>query len=124
MFATRTAIFQIYPPISARRLREPGSRSSSAIASRYRLFASPTARERRSQSNRPFPQLTQREYDILDLIATGLDNASIAQQCYVHPKTVRNHVSNIFAKIHVRDRSAAIVLARQNGLGNGKAEPK
>ena len=82
------------------------------------------ARERRSQSNRPFPQLTQREYDILDLIAAGLDNASIAQQCYVHPKTVRNHVSNIFAKIHVRDRSAAIVLARQNGLGNGKAEPK
>jgi DNA-binding NarL/FixJ family response regulator len=80
------------------------------------------AKERRSHSDRPFPQLTQREFDILDLMAAGLDNASIARQCYVHPKTVRNHVSNIFAKIQVRDRSAAIVMARQKGLGNEPTE--
>jgi DNA-binding NarL/FixJ family response regulator len=80
------------------------------------------AKERRTHSDRPFPQLTQREFDILDLIAAGLDNASIARHCYVHPKTVRNHVSNIFAKIQVRDRSAAIVMARQQGLGNASGE--
>ena len=48
-----------------------------------------------------------------------MDNTSIARQLYVNPKTVRNHVSNIFAKLQVRDRSEAIVLARRNGLGNG-----
>jgi DNA-binding NarL/FixJ family response regulator len=80
-------------------------------------------KDRRAPSGRAFPQLTQREFDILDLIAAGLDNATIARLCYVNPKTVRNHVSNIFAKIQVRDRSAAIVMARQNGLGDGKAAP-
>jgi DNA-binding NarL/FixJ family response regulator len=68
---------------------------------------------------RPFKQLTDRELEVLDLIAHGLDNTSIARQLYVNPKTVRNHVSNIFSKLQVRDRSEAIVLARRNGLGDG-----
>jgi DNA-binding NarL/FixJ family response regulator len=71
------------------------------------------------QDGRPFKQLTDRELEVLELIASGLDNTSIARQLYVNPKTVRNHVSNVFAKLQVRDRSEAIVLARRNGLGNG-----
>ncbi|HEY7625901.1 MAG TPA: response regulator transcription factor [Ilumatobacteraceae bacterium] len=75
------------------------------------------AQLRRGASNRPFPQLTNREYDILQLIAEGLDNASIARRLVLSPKTVRNHVSNVFAKIQAPDRAGAIVLAHRYGLG-------
>ena len=68
-------------------------------------------------TTRPFPQLTQREFDILGLVAEGLDNASIARRLVLSPKTVRNHVSNIFAKIQAPDRPGAIVLAHRAGLG-------
>ena len=65
----------------------------------------------------PFPELTDREREILDLIAAGCSNAEITNRLVVSPKTVRNHVSNIFAKLEVRDRAAAIVLAREAGMG-------
>lgn len=68
-------------------------------------------------SNRPFPQLTQREFEILELIAEGCNNGQIAQRLVVNPKTVRNHVSNVFAKLHVSDRAGAIVLAHRSGVG-------
>ena len=64
-----------------------------------------------------FPQLTEREIDILDGIATGLDNASIAARLYLSEKTIRNYVSMVFAKLHVESRAEAIVLARDAGLG-------
>jgi DNA-binding NarL/FixJ family response regulator len=64
-----------------------------------------------------FPQLTAREHEVLDLIAAGRSNADVAAGLVLSPKTVRNHVSNIFAKLHVADRSAAIVKAREAGLG-------
>jgi len=64
-----------------------------------------------------FPELTTREHEVLDLIAAGRSNADVADALLVSPKTVRNHVSNIFAKLHVVDRSAAIVKAREAGLG-------
>jgi DNA-binding NarL/FixJ family response regulator len=67
--------------------------------------------------DRPFPQLTEREFGILDLIAEGLDNQSIARRLVLSPKTVRSHVSNVFAKLNAADRSQAIVLARRQGLG-------
>ena len=70
----------------------------------------------------PFPALTDRELDILELIAQGLDNQTIARRLVLSPKTVRNHVSNVFAKVHANDRSQAIVLARQAGLGRGRPE--
>jgi DNA-binding NarL/FixJ family response regulator len=76
------------------------------------------AQERRRTPVRLFPQLTQREFDILALIAEGLDNQSIARDLVLSPKTVRNHVSNVFAKIHATDRPHAIVLARRVGLGS------
>ena len=72
----------------------------------------------RAASDRPFPQLTEREYQVLELIAEGLNNAEIARRLVVNPKTARNHVSNVFAKIHADDRPAAIVLAHRHGVGN------
>ncbi len=66
---------------------------------------------------RPFPQLTSREYDILGLLAEGMDNTAIARRLMLSPKTVRNHVSNVFTKLDVADRPGAIVLARRHGMG-------
>ena len=64
-----------------------------------------------------FPVLTERERQVLELIAAGKGNASIAHELMINLKTVRNHVSNIFTKLQVSDRSAAIIKARQSGLG-------
>ena len=64
-----------------------------------------------------FPELTAREHEVLDLIAAGRSNTDVAAALVLSPKTVRNHVSNIFTKLHVADRSAAIVRAREAGLG-------
>ena len=75
------------------------------------------AQVRRGSTTRPFPQLTNREFDILQLLAEGLDNASIARKLFLSPKTVRNHVSNVFSKIQAPDRPGAIVLAHRHGLG-------
>ncbi|WP_260478122.1 response regulator transcription factor [Nonomuraea sp. WAC 01424] len=64
-----------------------------------------------------FPQLTPREREILSLVAAGRSNAQIASALFLSPKTVRNNVSNIFAKLHVADRAEAIIRARDAGLG-------
>lgn len=64
-----------------------------------------------------FPELTDREREILDLIASGKSNAAIAEHLFLSLKTVRNHVSNIFNKLQVADRAAAIAKARDAGLG-------
>ncbi len=64
----------------------------------------------------PFPELTPRERELLALIAAGTSNADIARQLFISPKTVRNHISNIFTKLQVADRAAAIAKARQAGL--------
>lgn len=64
-----------------------------------------------------FPQLTEREREVLQLIAAGHANHTIGRNLVISPKTVANHVSNIFAKLQVADRSEAIVLAREAGLG-------
>ena len=66
-----------------------------------------------------FPTLTDRERQVLELIAAGRGNATIAQDLSLSLKTVRNHVSNIFAKLQVSDRAAAIIKARDAGLGVG-----
>jgi len=63
-----------------------------------------------------FPQLTERERVILGLIAGGLENAEIARELGLSVKTVRNHASNIFAKLQVAHRAQAIVMAREAGL--------
>jgi DNA-binding NarL/FixJ family response regulator len=64
-----------------------------------------------------FPELTDREREVLDLMARGHDNATIARRLVLSPKTVRNHVSNVLGKLGAADRSTAIVRAREAGLG-------
>jgi DNA-binding NarL/FixJ family response regulator len=61
--------------------------------------------------------LTDREREVLDLVARGYDNATISRRLVLSPKTVRNHVTNVLTKIGAADRSAAIVAARDGGLG-------
>lgn len=70
-----------------------------------------------------FPQLTARELDVIDLVARGENNAAIARRLALTDKTVRNHLSNILAKLHAADRAEAIVLAREAGLGLRKSPP-
>ena len=64
-----------------------------------------------------FPQLTEREREVLDLVAQGRANTAIAAKLGLSQKTVRNHVSNILTKLQVADRAQAIVQARDAGLG-------
>jgi DNA-binding NarL/FixJ family response regulator len=64
-----------------------------------------------------FPSLTEREREVLEMIAAGKGNATIAHELVISLKTVRNHVSNIFTKLQVSDRSGAIVKARKARLG-------
>ncbi|MFW5942546.1 MAG: response regulator [Chloroflexota bacterium] len=86
---------------------------SPAVAQRMRQFmARPT-----QGAEGPFPELTAREREVLALMAQGLTNTAIAQRLVLSPKTVRNYVSNIFSKLQVSDRAAAIVRAREAGLG-------
>jgi DNA-binding NarL/FixJ family response regulator len=68
-------------------------------------------------SSTPFPELTDREREVLDQVARGLDNLSVARRLNLSPKTVRNHLSNILTKLQVVDRAQAIVRAREAGLG-------
>lgn len=64
-----------------------------------------------------FPELTERERELLGLIAQGLNNGEIAHRLSLSAKTVRNHITNIFSKLQVVDRAQAIVRAREAGLG-------
>jgi DNA-binding NarL/FixJ family response regulator len=86
---------------------------SPAVATRVlTLFATP-----RAATPEVFPSLTEREREILELIAQGLPNPRIALRLGISPKTVGNHVSVIFGKLQVADRAEAIVRAREAGLG-------
>jgi DNA-binding NarL/FixJ family response regulator len=87
---------------------------SPAVATRLiDFFAAP----RPTMLPQAFPELTDREREILDLIAQGHSNAEIAERLVLSPNTVRNYVSNIFSKLQVVDRAQAIVRARDAGLG-------
>ena len=67
-----------------------------------------------------FPELTEREREILNLLADHHTNPEIARRLQISPKTVRNHVSNIFTKLQVRDRAEAIMRARAAGMGQSQ----
>ena len=68
----------------------------------------------------PFPELTAREREILDLLAAAMPNSMIAKNLGLSPKTVANHLSSIFTKLQVADRAQAILRARDAGLGVGR----
>lgn len=100
-------------------------RAVHAVASGEAIFSGPVAARvlqffssARSASNVSFPELTDREREVLELIASGLDNVSIARRLTLSAKTVRNHVSNVFTKLHVANRAEAIVRAREAGFGS------
>lgn len=86
-----------------------------AIALRLQNFlaAPPTA-----DPNDAFPQLTERELEVLGLLADRMANAEIAAKLFLSQKTVRNYVSGILAKLQVADRAEARLLARAAGLGD------
>jgi len=94
---------------------------SPAIAERLiHYFATPpaaTSDSTRSAAAPIFPDLTEREREVLGLIAQGLTNSAIAQQLVLSPKTVRNYITEIFSKLQVADRAQAIIRARDAGLG-------
>lgn len=101
------------------------ARAVQAVAGGEAIFGASVARRvldwfaapRSSAVQEVFPGLTEREHEVLDLIAAGRSNGDIAERLVLSPKTVRNHVSNIFAKLQVADRAEAIVRAREAGLG-------
>lgn len=84
-----------------------------------RILAQLTGRGSAGRSEVPFPQLTEREREMLDLVAQGLGNQAIAARMHLAPKTVRNNVSSILQKVHAADRGEAIARARSLGLGGG-----
>ena len=68
-------------------------------------------------ADQPFPELTPRERDILGLLSQGRRTAEIASLLHLSPKTVSNNLTMIFAKLEVTDRTAAVLRARERGLG-------
>lgn len=93
-----------------------------AVAQGEALFGAPIARRLMAYFAAPqlphvFPELTEREREVLALIAQGYSNADIARALVISAKTVRNHASNIFSKLQVVDRAQAIIRARDAGMG-------
>jgi len=105
-------------------------RAIRAVANGEAIFGPSIARRllgffaatRRTVPPRIFPELTEREGEILALIAQGRSNEEIAEQLSLSLKTVRNHVSNIFSKLQVADRAPAVIRAREAGLGQTDRE--
>jgi len=104
--------------------QEEISRALASVASGQGVYGPEVARRLRSfftggavASAQPFPSLSEREREVLALIAEGASNADIARRLFLSDKTVRNYVSSIFAKLDVTGRPEAIVRAREAGLG-------
>ena len=101
------------------------TRAIQSVAAGQAIFSPVVARriigffagEHAAANAAPFPELTVREREVLNLIAAGQPNAAIARQLVISPKTVSNHIYAIFGKLQVADRAEAIVRARQAGLG-------
>ena len=83
-----------------------------SLAARIAEVLAPTSRP-----ERPFPELSERETEILDLIATGRNNGQIAQTLFLSPKTIRNNITSILSKLQATDRAEMIIRARDAGLG-------
>jgi DNA-binding NarL/FixJ family response regulator len=104
------------------------SRAVSAVSHGEAIFSASVAQRlmqyfsaaHTSGPEQAFPQLSDREREVLELIGQGLSNAAIARRLVLAPKTVRNHVSRVFTKLQVADRGQAIIRARDAGLGTTK----
>ena len=100
-----------------RAIRAVGEGEAIFSASMAQRLVSYFAAPRQAASSLPFPDLTEREREILTLMAQGRSNSEIAQQLVIGSKTVRNYISSIFSKLQVADRAQAILRAREAGLG-------
>jgi DNA-binding NarL/FixJ family response regulator len=89
-----------------------------SVARRLMQFFSAARPAPQDPAANAFPELTEREREILNMIAQHLTNPEIADRLHLSHKTVRNHVSNIFSKLQVVDRAQAIIRAREAGLGH------
>jgi len=89
-----------------------GQRVADAV---LRFFSAAGAAGRAAE---PFPLLSEREREVLELLARGHDNATIAHRLFLAEKTVRNNVSTVLSKLHVASRAEAVALARDAGLGS------
>lgn len=83
-------------------------------------IANSAASRQKITPSEAFPELTEREREILSLLAQHQTNPEIARRLHLSQKSVRNHVSDIFAKLQVADRAQAIIRAREAGLGPDK----
>jgi DNA-binding NarL/FixJ family response regulator len=90
---------------------------SPEITRRFAGYFATPGRTPETTEEQTFPDLSEREREVLSLVAEGYTNNAIASRLYLSPKTVRNYVSSIFTKMQVADRSQAIVRAREAGLG-------
>jgi DNA-binding NarL/FixJ family response regulator len=102
------------------------ARALSAVAAGHAVYGPEVARRMRSffaghdagaVAAVPFPSLSDREREVLTLLAEGVTNGDIARRLFLSDKTVRNYVSSVFTKLDVETRAAAIVRAREAGLG-------
>jgi DNA-binding NarL/FixJ family response regulator len=107
-------------------------RAVQSVASGNAVYGRPVARrivaffagkQADSPSTRAFPDLTPRERDVLELLATGCRNHEIARRLGMSEKTVRNHVSQVLLKLQVPDRTAAALKAREAGVGHRWDQP-
>ncbi|WP_406074661.1 response regulator [Micromonospora sp. NBC_01638] len=104
--------------------REEITRAVLAVAAGGTIFGGEIGRRIAAYATRPptaagkvFPELTDREHEVLGLVAAGLGNHEIAAKLVLSEKTVRNHVAAILAKLQARDRAALVARARDRGLG-------
>ena len=101
-------------------------RAVTAVASGEAIFGPDVARRVLSffstppVQQQPFPELSPREREVLDLLATGLSNAAIADRLGLSVKSVNNRTSSIFAKLEVAGRTEAVIRAREAGLGRDR----
>jgi DNA-binding NarL/FixJ family response regulator len=95
-----------------------GAVFSPSIADRLGSFFSGLAAQ---PGREVFPQLSEREREVLELVARGYDNRRVARELFLSDKTVRNHVSAILGKLEAPDRAEAILRARRAGLGQAES---
>lgn len=99
---------------AVRTVASGGAVFSPGVADRLGAFFSGLAAQ---PGRETFPQLTDREREVLELLARGYDNRRIARELFLSDKTVRNHVSNVLARLEADDRADAIGRARRAGMG-------
>jgi len=105
-------------------------RALQAVASGEAVYGAPVARRivafftgaHQHYAAQVFPELTEREREVLELVAAGLGNHEIARRLVLSEKTVRNHVSAILVKLQVPDRASAVAKARDAGLGTNSQQ--